>query len=238
MKKIAIISLTLGFVVSLFGQGQINFSTKSGSAFSTAAPGAVFAPVFLPDPAGSAFVQKVGAAPYATAFYPAGTTPTAFRTDGNYTGAGVWATGTGFTAQLWSGAANSTQDSDMTNLVATATMRTQTTSSLGGTVNYSGAPTVAGVPGGSQAAFQLRVWDNQGGTITSWADVLKASNNSVLRGASPVFTAFALQVAPVTPPNLQGLQSFSLYQVIPEPSVVALGVLGIGALVLFRRRKN
>ena len=34
---------------------------------------------------------------------------------------------------------------------------------------------------------------------------------------------------------LTGLQSFGLY-VVPEPSIIALGALGLGALVLRRRK--
>jgi hypothetical protein len=39
-----------------------------------------------------------------------------------------------------------------------------------------------------------------------------------------------------TPPPLEGLESFSLTTAVPEPSTIALGVIGASTL-LFRRRK-
>lgn len=42
-----------------------------------------------------------------------------------------------------------------------------------------------------------------------------------------------------TPPNQLGMTSFVGFSLaVPEPSTIALGVLGLGALVMFRRRKN
>jgi hypothetical protein len=87
---------------------------------------------------------------------------------------------------------------------------------------------IGGVPGGSAAAVQVRVWDTTTGT--SW-------DNATIRGESNVIDPLTLVAAPGTPPNLSGLQSFSLY-VVPEPSTIALGVLGAAALLFARRRKE
>jgi len=57
---------------------------------------------------------------------------------------------------------------------------------------------------------------------------------STVRGQSTDFTV-TLGGGLVTPPNLAGLTGFTLVNV-PEPSTIALGVLGLGAL-LIRRRK-
>ncbi len=42
----------------------------------------------------------------------------------------------------------------------------------------------------------------------------------------------------LAPPNPYPLQSFNLMGIIPEPSVVALGLLGMGALLLTRRPRQ
>jgi hypothetical protein len=89
---------------------------------------------------------------------------------------------------------------------------------------------VQGVQPGESASFKVRAW--QGGS--TWETAL-------YRGESAVFTAGPLGGnppgggLPVTAPTPDALQSFTL-TLVPEPSTMALGVLGAAAL-LFRRRK-
>ena len=80
---------------------------------------------------------------------------------------------------------------------------------------------------------QVRVWDNQNGTITSWAQAL--ANPSV--GGMGYSEVFTLPVVSRDAPAayLQGLTSFNL-TVVPEPSALALGLLGAAGLWLFERR--
>jgi hypothetical protein len=144
----------------------------------------------------------------------------------NYTGGFV--SGAGYTAALYGGAT-----ADNLSLVATTTFRTQTATTVAGTIAPpAAAPSVTGVPAGSQAYLQLRVWNNNGGAVATWDDAVAQGR---VRGQSAVFqSAFALGGGAVTIPNLQGLESFSL---VPEPSIFALGALGLGALLLIRRKK-
>jgi hypothetical protein len=88
--------------------------------------------------------------------------------------------------------------------------------------------------GGSAGVYQLRAWDNNGGTITSWDNAVTRGESSVMSvtfggtpngGGTPIFSPDA---------NLH--PSFSLV-VIPEPSTIALGILGISGLLLRRRRE-
>jgi hypothetical protein len=92
---------------------------------------------------------------------------------------------------------------------------------------FGSSRTITGVAGGSVATLQIRVWDSNSGATWETA----AAN---ARGASPVFDSVALTEAPATPPNLVGMESFSL---VPEPSTIALGLIGAVALVFARRRK-
>lgn len=98
-----------------------------------------------------------------------------------------------------------------------------------------GAPviTVPGIGIGSMAAIQFRAWDNIGGTVTSF----EAADGVAARGTSMIIDSPALgdPLNAASIPSLTGLTTFSL-QVVPEPSTVALGVIG-GLALLMRRRK-
>jgi len=108
-----------------------------------------------------------------------------------------------------------------------------TTFRTGAAAPYLSAVTVD-VPGttpGGSATFVLKAW--VGGASYDAA--------TSTRGQSAQFTVANLggtpaSGPPITPPSLNGLQSFALTPVVPEPSTIALGVLGAAAL-LIRRRK-
>jgi hypothetical protein len=95
--------------------------------------------------------------------------------------------------------------------------------------------TVAGVAAGQVATFQVRAWRLSDGA--TYAAAAAAPGGQV--GTSALFTqslgGSPTGAPPITPPKLTNLQSFSL-TVVPEPSVIALAVLGAGAL-FFRRKK-
>jgi len=132
--------------------------------------------------------------------------------------------GNGFSVQLWYGPAG-TPEGSLTAL-ASPILGFNTGAGAG----YFGAPTVQipGVPIGGVATLMVRVWDNVGGTVTSYA-------LATLKAQSTPFQSTPLgdNLNPATIPVMQGLTSFGA---IPEPSTCALLALGAGAL-LFRRRK-
>jgi len=101
--------------------------------------------------------------------------------------------------------------------------------STGGGAGYfiGGTRTVTTVAGNAIAFLQVRAWDTAAGA--TW-DAAFASGSRY--GMSPILQ-LTLGQAPATPPNMTGLQGFNL---VPEPSTIALGILGASAL-LFRRRK-
>jgi len=140
----------------------------------------------------------------------------------------VRAAGPGFQAQLYVGPAG------------TANAALLTTNGVGGTpaILLSGASagyffgnarTIEGFAAGSVATLQVRAWATAGGA-TSYET---ASPNA--RGQSNLIQT-SLGGGAIPTPNMVGLQGFSVGGV-PEPSSIALGLLGLGAIALFRRRK-
>jgi len=91
-----------------------------------------------------------------------------------------------------------------------------------------GQRVVTTVAGNTMAFLQVRAWDTLAGA--TW-DAAFASGSGY--GMSPILN-LTLGQAPATPPNMVGLQSFSL--VVPEPSTIALAILGAATLFLRRRK--
>jgi len=224
MKTSLLFATSLLLPLGASAQGLINFNTKAGTMLGPP-QGAVWVPVYLPEP--DPRIIKHGNT--ATGI-PAGT----------QTYGGGFVMGSGFTAALYGGPVD-TSESEL-SLIATTTFRTQTATTVAGTiVPPAPAQIVPGVPVGGQATLQLRVWENRNGTLTSWNQLTDFSHfeNLVLiaRGRSDLFVSLPLgdgsEAHPV--PNLQGLESFNLNRPIPEPSVWALGFLGAGVAWLCRR---
>jgi len=133
------------------------------------------------------------------------------------TGAGVSA---GFTAQVF--LVNGTS---VTPLLPSTTFRT------GAAAGYVNAPTdpitVPGVAGGSTATLRMVAFNGSAYNDPS----------STVQGASKDFTITlgGGGSPPSTPAPMVGLTGFTVVGV-PEPATIALGVLGLGAL-LIRRKK-
>ncbi len=204
---------------SAFAQGTIQFNNRvTGTSTS-----AVVAPVYDVNPADPTQPKNGNTA----TGIPAGT----------QTYYGTPLTGSGFTASLWARQAG-TQNPFV--LAATTPFRITTSTSLYGFWTIpSTAVVLPNVPSDPavRADILIRVWDNRGGTITSWEQLILPENCCVRFGESAMFTTRdQLGGGLVLPPTLVGLQSFQLYM-IPEPSVIALGILVVGCLLLGRRRK-
>jgi len=239
MKKILLVTAALMLAhVAAFAQSEIVFDNNvNASGTPGDFPGTVKAPIYNISP--NAPTLRVSG--NTAAGVPMGST----------TYAGALLNGTGFTATLWGlNSANVTGSADLgaNNLALLAngvtTMRTSTSAANAGRFAGTGVNAVISDvrPGTTdRGTFQVRVWDNKGGTITSWdAAVAAFQRGGEAIGYSDLFTVpwSLTQIGGLgTPSNLEGLRSFNLFTVVPEPSVIALGVLGAGCLFLLRRRK-
>lgn len=225
-KLLILLSLCLLCAPGVFGQGTVYFNNHVIVGFEMFEP--VIAPVYGPEAGLGIHIRKTGNTINGT---PAGTQ--------TYNGALL--AGTGFTAQLW-GVGGVT--SDMSDLLLTE--NGTTTFRTGGAAGYVQTPAnptiIPNAPAGpgSRATLQLRVWDNQGGTITSWPEaVARWQSGTIAIGYSDLFTPpYDLGDSLVTPPSLAGLTSFNLTQT-PEPSCVTLVfIAGLCWCTAWRYRKK
>jgi len=209
MKKTLLTTVLACATVCAFAQGTIQFTAR--------ATGTVVAHVYGPEP-GNATNRLTG---NTTAETPAGTQ--------TYTGALL--AGSGFSAELWAGSNGTVEGSLAAVAGSLSTFRT------GGFAGFwfppAGGIPIPGVLEGGIATLQVRVWDNAGGTITSWAG---ASSGNLAKGVSALFQSTPLGGLSA-PPVLDNMRSFNLQSTVPEPSTFVLAGLGAAGLLIFRRRK-
>lgn len=141
---------------------------------------------------------------------------------------GITGAGSGVIAQLWAGA---TEDS-LAPVGVGLLLRDGAGAGYINTTGQDTSRTILGVAAGASAFVQIVAWS------ASVADYTTAlGTTGALVGASNIFsvTTGGAGSPPSLPAALVGLQGFTL-TVVPEPSVIALAVLGAGAL-FFRRKK-
>jgi hypothetical protein len=136
--------------------------------------------------------------------------------DGPNIGQGV---GAGYTAQLF----GSADGNNLAALIPSTTFRTSSTAAQG----YVNGVTVdvPGIASGAKATIVMRVFD---------------SANAKVGESAPITITLGGGLA--VPANLEGLQAFTVTAggavtpIVPEPSTIALAALGVGALLLRRRK--
>lgn len=127
-----------------------------------------------------------------------------------------------------------------TTPLATAVLRTDANSQFFGNPS-SQSVTITGFAAGSTPTLEVKAWQGPG----TYADALAAGrqvsdpNNAITFTTRPLGGTPAGGGLPITPPGVTGLitsgQGITL-TIVPEPSVMALGALGIGAMLLRRRK--
>jgi len=90
-------------------------------------------------------------------------------------------------------------------------------------------------PAGTPVAVQVRAWLTSG-AFADYASAVTGDPAGSFGASVPIVLTPTASPSPA--PNLvaNGFQSFNVAPV-PEPSSIALGLLGLGAVALFRRRK-
>jgi len=222
MKKTLVITASLMVAVGAFAQGTINFQNYVAGSLQ-------------------ALIYDTETIPTVS---KSGNTATGVPA-GSQTYSGALLSGTGFTIQLW-GIVGGGQSEGSLQLLPGASTSFRTGGGAGrlAFALLPGGTSSTPVPGASQGGaafsgtFQIRVWANTDGdgNVSDWAEVL--SNPLIRRGTSAVLTEGPLGGTgspPAATPDLTGLTSFNLF-IVPEPSLIALGALGLGALLLRRRK--
>jgi len=95
--------------------------------------------------------------------------------------------------------------------------------------------TAPNVAGGATGFYEMRAWNaSAGATFEIASTVLNAHVGS----STPTQIVFgnSAAVPPVVGPNVDTFTSFNLH-VVPEPSTIALGIVGFAGLLALRRRQ-
>jgi len=225
MKKTLIIGALLAGATGLYAQGTVQF-TDLAASFEIH----IYAP--------QTDTPSVQISGNAANDKPAGTT-TAYNgglVGGSATGAGL-GNGNNITVQL-EAAGGGTSAAPLSSLSPVSQYTTSVYTFAAGAGIFI-KPTIAsdpGIPnsGNGNATVALAAWFNNGGTITSLA-AAQAGGTWGESAASFITGLGGLGSPPGTPPPLSGITSFSLTTSVPEPSTIALGVMGASAFLLRRR---
>jgi len=256
MKKTLTLVALMAGAVGVYAQGTVVWSDYV-SGFSidvwspnTQSPGVVQQGNTSTDnPAGTTVYTGV---PIGGASTSAGTTATSYGNGDEYT-IGLYASTSSATAVSLAGTADLVATSPFYDTGGTGKAGILEGPAFGGGPGYAGGwtanfgvPTPVSLTGTSSgsagsAQLQLAAWYNDNGTYTSYAAALAAG---VPTGYSVVGSLSGLGGAnasgpPSTAPNLgaAGITSFSL-ATVPEPSTIALGIIGASAFLMRLRRKQ
>jgi hypothetical protein len=256
MKKLVTTVVLLAGAASVYSQGQINSSDYNSGSFNIH--------IWSPNPA-SPSVEQTGNSPAAitgNANYnanpdsPAGNAAYGGVLVGG-SGSGVtpaagYANGDNFDVELYAaaGTVNAFSLSTFTPVQSLGSIDDGAFGAAfsgmyqgGGLLTLNGQNGTITVASGSPVTLAIGAWYNNNGTITSLAAAQAASGG--IYGVSTLGTENT-GVNPNPPPFLPttlsggnpGISSFSLITTTPEPSTIALGLVGASAFLMRLRRKQ
>jgi hypothetical protein len=144
---------------------------------------------------------------------------------------GVALLGTNYVAELYSD--SSASPGSLTPITASISRFRATTSANKGLwansgINGGNASIVIPWASGQTATLQVKVWDY------SIAQTYEAAGAGKTGFSIPFTYLVATAGDPPAKYFMEGLQAFAL---VPEPSAIALGIMGVAGLLLIRRRK-
>jgi hypothetical protein len=183
VKWIVVLILLLWTRLLAMGQGQLVFNNRVNNV--------VQAPVY-------------GVEPLRPDLFKHGNTAEGFPA-GSQTYNGLPLAGTGFTAQLFGGSTRAPL-ALLQPLIPAAVFRSG--DAAGFVVPPNVAVSIPGVTEGERARVQLRVWENRGGAVTNWDQVI--ADSAIAHGESISVVTPPLGGLFRPPPNLVGLESFNL----------------------------
>jgi len=227
MKKTITLMTLLAGAVGAYSQGIVNFADYSGQLqqqfFQYNASDATHTAVTYGT---YTVMEQVGSSAAANAS-PQGTTV--------YNGAPL--SGTGYDAQVYAGAGGGDSLASLT-AVGTSPLHFQTVGAALGYIKGTSTITLP-TPMTGTISLAIAVWNNGAGAYTTLAaaQAANAANTAVGQwGFSSVGSMSVNNLSPTPIPANSGIEGASLGVATPEPSTIALGVMGASAL-LFRRRK-
>jgi hypothetical protein len=225
-KSLTVITLLAG-AVGVYAQGQLNWSD-----YVNAGADSFDITVWSPQVA-TPGTQLFGDGP---SDVPAGTQTgyTGTPLGGSAVGSGPTGYGNGNNYSIALYAANGAGQPASALTAVTGASTTFSASGYAGSWDSAGGVvvTVGQVPVGGTGTFQLQAWYNGGGTLT-YAQAVAAGDPA----GSSALTDITLGSAIAAPVSLNPITSFSITSV-PEPSTIALGVIGASTFLMRLRRKQ
>ena len=235
-KNLIVLGLTLAGATGVFGQGSVTLNPHGGV-------GSVDFHIYGPEADNSrvsgnvsttyANTAHAGEFPPGTAVYDGG------LIGGNNVGTGTYQQANGAAYEVELAGVQGTGPVGTANLIPSSTENFQTTlSGAGGTGNagWFTAEQIV-IPGTSSvnadtAEMQIYAWyEGSAAQYTSYANAVAAG---VPAGFSDPFSG-GTSAPPNTGALLTGARSFNLTSATPEPSTIALGIMGASAFLLRRR---
>jgi len=144
----------------------------------------------------------------------------------------------GYVAALYWGAAGETDDRNLTQIGGSTAFLTGAAAGTffgsGRTITYSSP-----AANGAILSFQVRAWNGTTTDQSTYQSRLDSGTGFVGKGPIVQLKTQDLTNPLETKPNIWQAVGYTGFTVspVPEPSVIALGVLGAGALLMLRRRK-